>query len=146
MIQSKTRTAARLGVVAAMIAGTAMTGAVAASASSHHGEIKGEVSNNRGHDIGTKTVVRLFEKNSNGTFTQVDQVSTNKHGDFKFKHLPHGSYYLEALGDAGASPQSDAGTYRSEFFGNSASIGHAKKIKVGHDDIIELAEIELTHN
>jgi len=105
-----------------MIAGTALTGAVAASASSHHGEIKGEVSNNRGHDIGTKTVVRLFEKNSNGTFTQVDQVSTNKHGDFKFKHLPHGSYYLEALGDAGASRRATPGhTARSSLATRPAS-------------------------
>jgi hypothetical protein len=146
MIQSKTRTAARLGVVTAMIAGTVMTGAVAASASSHHGEIKGEVSNNRGHDIGIKTIVRLFEKNSNGTFTQVDQVFTDKHGDFKFKHLAHGSYYLEALGNAGASPQSDAGTYRSEFYENSRTIEHSKRIKVGHDETVILREIELTRN
>jgi ABC-type glycerol-3-phosphate transport system substrate-binding protein len=146
MIQSKTRTAARLGVVAAMIAGTVMTGAVAASASSHHGEIKGEVSNNKGHDIGIKTIVRLFEKNSNGTFSQVAQVFTDKHGDFKFKHLASGNYYLEALGNAAASPLSDAGTYRSEFYQNSRTIENSSKIRVHHNDTTELKEIELTRN
>jgi ABC-type glycerol-3-phosphate transport system substrate-binding protein len=153
---NRSKTAARLGVVAAMVAATALSGAAGASAHSHHhhGEIKGEVSNNRGHDIGIKTIVRLFERTTPGQGTEgvnhdfrlVAQVFTNRHGDFKFKHLDSGTYYLEALGNAGQSPLSDAGTYRSEFYQNSRTIEHASRIRLHHDQTKHLDEIKLTRN
>jgi hypothetical protein len=146
MNHSTSRTATRLGVVAAMIATTALTGAVGASAHSHHNEIKGEVSNNKGHDIGIKTIVRLFEKDSNGHFSLVSQKYTDKHGDYKFKGLDAGTYYLEALGNSGREPWQDGGTYRSEFYQNSRTIEHSTRIKVHGGDTKVLDEIKLTRN
>jgi len=142
------KSAARLGVVAAMVAATALSGAAGASAHSHHhhGEIKGEVSNNRGHDIGQRTTVRLFQKDSLGHFVLVSTKSTDRHGEFKFKNLDKGYYYVEALGDAGAEPTSDAGTYRSEFYQNSRTIEHSTRIHVHKNKTVHLEEIELTRN
>ncbi|HEY2831822.1 MAG TPA: hypothetical protein VGJ14_05305 [Sporichthyaceae bacterium] len=148
------KSAARLGVVAAMIATTALSGAAAASAHSHHGEIKGEVSSNRGHQLNFRPTVRLFEVVPSGTgdfgaahqFHLIATTTTDKHGDFKFKHLAHGRYYVEALGDAAASPLSDAGLFRSEFFQNSLSIENSKSIKVKSDKTVKLEEIKLTRN
>lgn len=143
---NRSKTAARLGVVAAMVAATALSGAAGASAHSHHGEIKGEVSNNKGHDIGIKTIVRLFEKDSAGHFTQVSQKFTDRHGEFKFKGLDHGYYYVEALGNAGFEPWQDGGTYRSEFYQNSRTIEHSTRIHVHKNKTVHLKEIELTRN
>jgi hypothetical protein len=151
------KSVARLGVVAAMVAATALSGAAGASAHSHHhhhGEIKGEVSNNRGHNLDFRATVRLFEAVPTGTgnfgaanqFRLVATTTTNRDGDFKFKHLAHGRYYVEALGDAGASPESDAGRYRSEFYQNSLRIENAKSIKVKSDKTTRLEEIKLTRN
>jgi hypothetical protein len=148
MKHSKSRSAVRLGVVAAMVATTALSGAAGASAHSHHhhGAIKGEVSNNRGHDIGIKTIVRLFEKDSSNHFVLVSQKFTNKHGEFKFKGLDRGYYYLEALGNAGLEPWQDGGTYRSEFYQNARTPEHSSRIHVHKNDTTKLHEIKLTRN
>jgi hypothetical protein len=150
------KSAARVGVVAAMVATTALSGAAAASAHSHghHGEIKGEVSSNRGHQLNFRPTVRLFEAVTPGTgnfgatnqFLLLATTTTDRHGDFKFKHLARGRYYVEALGDAAASPLSDAGTFRSEFYQNSLRIENSTPIRVRSDKTVRLDEIELTRN